>query len=459
MIVKYKKECTGIIKRLGLNKRLIEETFNNRTRGMVVKSSPPQIYVSSWYENGKIIYANGLVTKFKKEHKDIHIQEVTSSLALELKEDLPAGSLDPEMTMEEILSVIANSFGLLFSLNKDSSPTRLYRGNWEGDLYSPKFELFEKPADESYYITGSFNSNHTCHHVWAFSYEKYNKWFKNNRGRKMDKDKPGKIILKDTATIISEINELINVNMDKKWWATEWRKCEDNISSADIHPFANVAYKAHQQINQCIRDDTFEMTPETFELVELAFKINLLKRNSIKGLPSRLSNLISFDFNLYLSSRYEIQVAGMFVQRGHQVEFIEERKDKTPDILVTNLEGKCEIECKYKEPHVDQLDYIKSIYNNTQTARKQFSKKYPGVILVEIEKTHFDEFQTERSRLENEIKRAMRNSSSISAILLSSKIRLEEDNDYVYRHRVIGFPNASARYPIPDWLRNNLVDN
>jgi len=72
-------------------------------------------------------------------------------LVLELNEALPAGSLDPKMTMEEILSVIANSFGLLFSLNKYSSPTRLYRGNWEGDLCSPEFELFEKSADGSYY--------------------------------------------------------------------------------------------------------------------------------------------------------------------------------------------------------------------------------------------------------------------------------------------------------------------
>ncbi|MGR3302026.1 MAG: hypothetical protein ACUZ8I_05920 [Candidatus Scalindua sp.] len=459
MIVKYKKECLDVIKRLGLNKSLIEETFNNRTRGMVTKSSPPQLYVSSWHENGKIIYANGLITKFKKESNRIQIQEVTSSLALELNEDLPAGSLDPEMTMEGILSVIANSFGLLFSLNKDSSPTRLYCGNWEGDTYSPKFELFEKPADGFYYITGSFNNNHTCHHVWAFSYEKYNEWFKNNSDYKMNKNRPGQIIFKDTTTMISEINELIHVNLDKKWMATEWKKCEDNISPVDIHPFVNVAYKAHQQINQFIKDDVFGMTPETFELVELAMKINLLKRNKVKGLQSRLDNLISFDFNLYLTARYEIQVAGMFLQRGHQVEFIEECKNKTPDILVTNPKGKCEVECKYKELHVDQLDYIKSIYNNTQTARKQFSKQYPGVICVEIGESRFDEFKAERTRLEKEIARAMRNSSSISAILLTSKIYLEEDNDYVYRHRVQGFPSAKPRYPLPDWLKNNLVDN
>lgn len=270
---------------------------------------------------------------------------------------------------------------------------------------------------------------------------------------------PGQTVFQNTSTIISEINELIYVNLDKKWMAKEWGKKEAGESDSNVHPLVNVAFTVHQQIKRFIDEDAPGMTQEIFELAELAVKINALKKHNVDGLQSKLDSLISFDFALYRTVQYEIQVAGMLLQRGHQVEFIEEGEKKTPDILIINQRGKCEIECKHKEPNIDQLDYIRSIYNSTQTARKQFSKKYPGVISIEIDKGRFDDFQVERKRLEKEIKRAMRNSSSVSAILLTSKIDLEENNDYVYRHRVVGFSNTNARHLMPDWLVNNLVNN
>lgn len=269
----------------------------------------------------------------------------------------------------------------------------------------------------------------------------------------------GQTVFQNTSTIISEINELIHVNLDKKWIAKEWKKKEAGESDSNVHPLVNVAFTAHHQIRKFIDEDAPGMTQEIFELAELAVKINALKKHNVDGLQSKLDSLISFDFALYRTARYEIQIAGMLLQRGHQVEFIEEGEKKTPDILIINQRGKCEVECKHKEPNIDQLDYIRSIYNSTQTARKQFSKKYPGVISIEIDKGLFDDFQVERKRLEKEIKRAMRNSSSISAILLTSKIDLEENNDYVYRHRVVGFSNTNNRHLMPDWLANNLVHN
>jgi hypothetical protein len=275
----------------------------------------------------------------------------------------------------------------------------------------------------------------------------------------MNANKSGQLIINSTESIVSEINELIHGNLDKAWMSHGWQELESGASSTEVHPLINLAYLAHQQINQLIKDDKLGMTPEIYELTELAIKINALKKNNVPGLQTRLGRLISSDFTLYRTSRYEIQIAGMLLLRGHQVEFIEEGNDKTPDILAMNPLGKCEIECKHKEPIEDQLDYVKSIYNNTQAARKQFSKKCPGVICIEIDKSRFDEFQVERARLEQEIIRAMRNSSSISAILLTSKVNLEENNDYVLRHRVTGFPNEKARHPIPAWLTSNLISN
>jgi len=269
---------------------------------------------------------------------------------------------------------------------------------------------------------------------------------------------PGSSRFGSPNEMITEIDHLIHFILDKEWMAREWQRLEAGEDFIKIHPLVVVAFKAHQQIKEFISKNSFGMTEEIFELVELARKINNLKTCSVVGLDKRLKNLTSMDFTLYRTARYEIQIAGMLLERRHRVNFIEESDKKTPDILVSNLDENCEIECKHKDPNVDQLDYIRSIYNSTQTARKQFSKRYPGIIAIEIDKVHFKDFDIEIERLKDEILRAMRNSSSISVILVTSKVFMEDEEDYIYRHLVKGFFSPKPRYSVPEWLSKNLIN-
>ena len=268
----------------------------------------------------------------------------------------------------------------------------------------------------------------------------------------------GQMKLSGTQILIDEINELIHKNLNKQWMASEWTKRENGVPRDKVHPLVNAAYAAYNDIQYFINAQVFDITPDIWEISELAVKINNLKRNNVKGLQNRLDNLISFDYSLYLTARYEIQIAGMLLSRGHDIEFIEEFESKTPDILVSNGSDKCEIECKHKNPNEDQLDYIRSIYNSTQDARKQFSNNYAGLIFIDIAQHKYDEYQIENKRLLKEIERALRNSSSISAIILTSKVSIEEAGDLVYRHRASGVINQNPRYYIPDWLRINLIN-
>ena len=273
----------------------------------------------------------------------------------------------------------------------------------------------------------------------------------------MKSSRSGQTRILDTQYFINEINELIHHNLDKRWMATEWNRIQQGEDPRNIHPIVRVAFKAHAQIESLRRSGGAGITPEIWELAELAIKVNALKRSKIPGVDTRIARLTSKDFYLYRTSRYEIQIGGMLLQRGHKVEFIEECKKKTPDILIRNRDSECEIECKHKEPSEDQINYIRSIYNNTQTARKQFSKMRPGSIFIEIEKPRFDEYEVERKRLAEEMGRAMRNSSSISAIFLTSKVDIEEKGDLVYRHRVSGMLSSNPRHPLPRSLLENIV--
>ncbi len=274
----------------------------------------------------------------------------------------------------------------------------------------------------------------------------------------MDNSSLGSSRIGNTNEMIEEINRLIHSVLDKEWMAKEWRKLELGDDPNNIHPLVVVAFKAHQQIGEFIAKGTSGTTEEIFELTELSTKINNLTRCSTVGFDKRLKDLTSMDFALYRTARYEIQIAGMLLQRGHHVSFVEESNKTTPDILVSNSDGNCEIECKHKDPEADQIDYIRSIYNNTQKARKQFSKTCPGIIAIEIDKLHFKDFEIEREKLKEEILRAMRNSGSISAILLTSKVFIEDKGDYVYRHLVKGFLSSKPRYVIPEWLSKNFIN-
>lgn len=262
----------------------------------------------------------------------------------------------------------------------------------------------------------------------------------------------------NTEQMIVEINHLIHFILDKEWMKKEWQKIESGVDHSKVHPLVVIAFRAHQQIQEFMSKNILGMTEEIFELTELSQKINNLESCHVVGLEGRLKNLTSMDFTLYRTVRYEIQIAGMLLQRGHQVSFIKESDKKTPDILVSKSNENCELECKHKDPDADQIDYIRSIYNNTQTARKQFSKTWPGIIAIEIDKLHFNDFEIEIERLKEEIFRAMRNSSSISAILLTSKVFMEDQGDYVYRHLVKGFFSSSPRHVMPGWLSKNLIN-
>lgn len=177
MEVKFTEQCLDIIRRLELDRALIERTCNNRTRGMFVPGNPPYMYAITWHDNGPIAYVNGRISRAQQEDQQIKIQEVTLSLALELKEELPGGVIKQDMTMEHILAVVADSFGLLLSVDPNASPTRLYNGSWQGDDFSPNIQFVEKMPDGECLVNGIFNNDRTCHHVWVFSYRKYSNWF------------------------------------------------------------------------------------------------------------------------------------------------------------------------------------------------------------------------------------------------------------------------------------------
>jgi hypothetical protein len=259
--------------------------------------------------------------------------------------------------------------------------------------------------------------------------------------------------------MIAEINEFLHATLPKRWCAAEWQKMELK-RTADVHPLIKNAFLADQQIQHFIRTKSGGITPEIFELAELASKANALARARVRGIERKIKRLISDDFDSYGSAKYEIQVAGVLLLSGHEVEFIAESNEKTADILVCRRgdpSDRCEFECKYKSPGADQTDYLKSLYENAKKARHQFSGAYPGLICIEVDKNKFVEFQAVIQDLHRYIDKALRNSSRISAILLTSKIIVDEGQWVNYRHCSRTFLKSNAVRPVPQWIKESFT--
>lgn len=286
--------------------------------------------------------------------------------------------------------------------------------------------------------------------------EKINGIIPNAEDDKKQHDTKGAINI-DADSIIKEMGVLINDVLDTELFRKEWNIIENNFN-ANIHPFVRDAFIAHKQIQNIIENKSTGTTPEILAFGKIAFYINLLKRFSTEGIDKQLNLFFSCDYKTYLPARYALQIAGSLKNRGHQVTFIYNKESENSSIiLISNGESKAEILCVHLDIENKQTNYITEIFKNIQDIKKLLSKTYPGLIMIEIDEKHYLEYEKGNQILEEQIKSIMQNDNSVSAILLTCNIFIEDRNNFIYRTAVLGFRNETAMYKIPDWLERNFI--
>ena len=122
----------------------------------------------------------------------------------------------------------------------------------------------------------------------------------------------------------------------------------DYMFQKGTHPLTELLRRINRQRKDT--EDTMELRP-TNELLELArLGINLEKCEKCKGFDQRIrTRLKGREFQ---SAAFEVQVAAAYINRGYEIEFIEEGAKpgvRTPDLLVTSPFGPFYVECKHKE--------------------------------------------------------------------------------------------------------------
>jgi len=173
--VELSADLEELFKITNLSKDDVFLTINDRHRGLIIPGNPLRMGAIHWF-NSKIVFVVGAVTKSNTIKNILRFDEVTVNLALKLKNILPAGDISKDMDFDQILSVVAESFGVPVTTSKNSQARKYHaESDWDGEI------VFATKNDKEVIIQGTFNPDKKkCNHVWGFSLEKYRTWFEDS---------------------------------------------------------------------------------------------------------------------------------------------------------------------------------------------------------------------------------------------------------------------------------------
>lgn len=183
-----------LARRVGLSHEQVSRTFNDAVndpaRALFVPGRASKLYAIRWFEDGHIVYADGVVTGWRgaaggdaegagaaagpPEAPSIdQVEWVSTNFALSLTPHLPAGDLDPRARLPDLLPVIANSFGTEIVCRQDAPLTKLYTGPWDGHGVAIRGH-----SEAGGILTGTLETaTMMCHYVWVLSFDLYLQWW------------------------------------------------------------------------------------------------------------------------------------------------------------------------------------------------------------------------------------------------------------------------------------------
>ncbi|HZL36325.1 MAG TPA: hypothetical protein VFC78_13485 [Tepidisphaeraceae bacterium] len=169
-----------IMQAVGVSFERAQATIRDRHSGTLQKNQggTHRIYGVHWFEDGQIVFVQGDVSKLRKEEGKSVIEDVTADLVLALRDEVPAGAIERETSMEHILGLLALSFGVPVQCHPDFPPVMVYSGPWNGQ--KPIVHGFR---GEIFCVSGGFHAAAgQCGLVWAFSPKLYLEWWKSLPG-------------------------------------------------------------------------------------------------------------------------------------------------------------------------------------------------------------------------------------------------------------------------------------
>jgi hypothetical protein len=167
-------EVKELMKTAGVTEKEVVTTINNRDSGMhsVLVTRLTAVH---WFSDDRIIFFDGGISKTKRGRKanEVEILEVRAIIVIAIAPNMPGGRIRRDMTMPEILAIVAASFGEPVTAHPGVPPALLYNGPWDGDTIGGSPEAF---GTNLFIMADLYPPTRHCSNLWAFDPRTYREW-------------------------------------------------------------------------------------------------------------------------------------------------------------------------------------------------------------------------------------------------------------------------------------------
>ena len=366
------------------------------------------------FTDDRAILIDSIVTKSEPDpdRHSVRFDEVSAQFVIELQSDLPSGTIDRSMGMEEILQVVAESFGDPVSCHPDQPPAGLYSGLWHGEALS--VELLNLGTR---FVCGTFYPDEgRCELVWAFNIDRYWEWLLRSHPQGLPRHKDAArlsatelvAMARESPSAFPAIRQIpetqqyaLSTTVLRIFLGDEW--CDSQLPGTP---------RAHHLFQQTGLEAEARMRAQswTVALAEMLFNLQ-----DVAGFDDRLEKLRSSELEAAVA---ELEAARLLVFSGLPFRFVEATGQKGSDyemkvVLSGGDAASAEVKSKAESTPLSR----QTILNSLKKAAGQVPADSPALIFLRLPASWLTKSQV-RSTVETAVDTHFRKSGRVVAVVL-----------------------------------------
>lgn len=464
IVAELSPQLAGFARDLYLSPQQITQTINDRDSGLLTDGLD-RILALRWFDSEHGLLVDAEVTKCSPDLSGVRFHAVRVNFAAWIGRALPAGAIDPDMPLQDIMHAVAQSFGTAVSCHAQYSPRFIYSGPWDGVGVNFK----GVGSGSEVFFSGTFYPDKkSCELVWAIDFRRYLAWFQLSIAasvRERFSHTPENLLLAQKSIL----EDLLGV----RWLETSsrqnpkhpgykrWLLCSQLLSRR---------VKLQIPMDIPIALQILELLADSSALIECTngdragLTLGSLTNYGDTAVAKRIKRVMS-DNRQFHDVLFEMICASLHMSKSHLV--IPTQADGMPDLYIQIPEWKIPVfaECKRlsKEPGKNT---IKGIISKANDQLKKADGQHFGVLYVDVSEcisnreANGDEVPSEVSAIKAQVEVLLREfyrSVSAAVILWRDCIIVaaptHEHHVAVflrYRHLVIRHARPNLRLPWED---------
>lgn len=372
--------------RVGISPELLTRTVNEPDLGLV-GGGLDRVVVVRWIDSESAILVDGLVTKRTDdpEPRRTRIYEVVSQLAIQVSNMLPAGRLDRQMSLRELLRVVAASFGFKISCHTSEDAAYLYEGPWDGS--APRL-YGDTSISDAVYVGGSFSPDlKRCELVWSLDFHRYIAWFNEHLANSVAASMPRMTLI----DFVQAQKILLEALFPTGWFSPEtkrpskhpayarWRVCTELLARKGRIRLPDDTVIVHTFLSACL--DNVILIQATHGTVD-ALALGDLANYGDEAVCRRLRAVIQ-NPDQFLDVLVEVSCAAMHVSRAHDVTATEDIG--MPDIAleIPDWQLPIQADCKRVGKNANYSRF-KNVIKKANTQIKHTNQRCHGLLYLDV---------------------------------------------------------------------------